>query len=171
MTRIFKAMKISNGALTAILATAVLAGCNGANNGGSLPPGTGTNCGGPPSVNQLEVVFPAPGSKKAPQTLGNIYVATKGQLPPSNQFNFYLVQSNGASTYTSTFFGISESKIPPPHKTPTYSNPVYYASSLPPSYTIGPDQAVSLIWNDGGTGCNPHVLVSSFRTADTSSNR
>ncbi len=74
------------------------------------------------------------------------------------------MQSNGSSTFTSPFFGISESKIPTPHAKPSYSNPIYYASSLPSSYYIGPSQSVAVLWNDGGTGCNPHVQISSFKT-------
>ena len=156
-------MKKSIGTLIALLsATAAMAACNSGGGGNSTPPGVGSNCGGPP--NQLEVLNPIPNTKKAPPTLANIYVATKGQLPASNSFNFYLVQSNGSQTFTSTFYGISKSQIPTPHATPTYSNAVYYASSLPPSYLIGPNQSVSLIWNDGGTGCTPHTLVSSFST-------
>ncbi len=143
---------------------ALLAGCNGSSGNNNPPPGVGTNCGGPPSANQLQVLYPIPNSRNAPQALGNIYVSTKGQLPPSNQFNLFLAQANGAQTFTSVFFGISKSQIPSPHATPGYSNAVYYASSLPPSYIIGPNQAVSLLWNDGGTGCSPHVVISSFRT-------
>jgi hypothetical protein len=157
-------MKKSIGALFALFAAAgLLAACNGGSSS-STPPGTGTNCGGPPSSNQLEVLYPIPGSYNAPPALGNIYVSTKGTLPPSNQFNFFLVQSNGASTFTSTFFGIPASKVPAPSATPSYPNPVYYASSLPSSYYIGPSQSVSLLWNDGGTGCTPHVQVSTFTT-------
>ncbi len=156
-------MKTSIGAIFAAAAAAgLLVGCNG--NNVSTPPGTGQNCGGPPSSNQLEVLYPIPNSKKAPANLGNIYVATKGALPPSNLFNFYLVQENGGSTFTGTFATISQSQIPNPHAKPTYSNPTYYASSLPPSYVIGPNQTVNLYWNDGGTGCTPHVLVSTFTT-------
>jgi hypothetical protein len=160
-------MRKSMGALVAVFAAgAVLAACNSASNN-SQPPGTGSNCGGPPSSNQLEVLYPIPNSRRAPPALGNIYVSTSGQLPPNNQFNFELVQANGSSTFTGTFTGISESQIPTPHATPSYSNPVYYASSLPPSYVIGPNQAVSLLWNDGGTGCTPHFLVASFKTKGT----
>jgi len=155
-------MNKSIGALSAILTAAtMLAACNGNNNIGPAPAPSGT-CGGPP--NQLEVLYPIPNSKHAPDALGNIYVSTKGSLPPSNSFNFFLVQSNGASTFTGTFAGISKSQIPTPHANPTYSGAVYYASSLPPSYIIGPAQAVSLFWNDGGTNCSPHFLVSSFKT-------
>ncbi len=156
-------MKKSIGALVALLSVAgALAACNSNGGGGSTPPGVGTNCGGPP--NQLEVLYPIPNTKKAPVALANVYVATKGQLPSNNSFNFYLVQSNGVSTFTSLFYGISKSQIPSPHATPSYSNAIYYASALPPSYVIGPNQAVSLLWNDGGTGCTPHTLVSSFST-------
>jgi len=161
-------MKSSISAFAAVLAAvAVLAACNGSNNSTSAPPGTGTNCGGPP--NQLEVLYPAPNSKGAPPGLGNIYVSTKGQLPPSNFFNFLLATSSGGSWFTGTFTGISAKQIPTPHATPSYPNAVYYASSITgPSGSygpIGPDQVVDLFWNDGGTGCTPHFLVSAFKTA------
>ena len=150
--------------IATICAAAVLLSACNSNNSIGTPPGTGQNCGGPPSANQLEVLYPIPGSKKVPENLGNIYVSTKGTLPPSNQFNFVLVQSNGNSTGTSNFAPISESQIPTPHAKPSYPNPAYYASSLPPSYIIGPAQSVTLLWNDGGTGCTPHFVVSSFKT-------
>jgi hypothetical protein len=163
-------MKKSIGALLALFTTAsLLAGCNG-NNGFSPGPGpTGSpsgNCGGPP--NSLEVIYPIPGTRKAPPSLANIYVATKGQLPPSNQFDFFLSQSNGSSTFTGPFAGISKSQIPTPFKTPSFPNPVYYASAIAgpygSSYIIGPSQAVSLLWNNGGVNCVPHFVVSNFRT-------
>lgn len=161
-------MKQSLTALVFLTIAAVLTACNGANSINTPPPGTGSNCGGPPSSNHLEVLFPIPNSRSAPKALGNIYVSTKGQLPPSNAFNFLLVQANGAQTFTGPFTGINESQIPTPHAKPSYSNPIYYASSISgpygSGYIIGPDQAVSLFWNDGGTGCNPHFLVSSFQT-------
>lgn len=164
-------MNKSTGALFALLAAAsVLAACNG-NNGFPGPgPTSGPtgNCGGPPAQNQLQVVYPIPGKKSAPPALANIYIATKGGLPPSNQFDFYLTQSNGSSTYTGPFAQINESQIPSPHATPKYSNPTYYASAIAgpygSSYVIGPNQAVSLLWNDGGRNCTPHFLVASFKT-------
>ncbi len=164
-------MTKSVGALLVLFAAGIVAGCNGNNNGLPGPGPTQApsgNCGSPPSANQLEVLFPIPNSKNAPVGLNNVYVSTKGQLPPSNQFDFFLTQSNGGQTFTGPFAVISESQIPTPHKKPTYSNPVYYATAIAgPSgsnYTIGPDQAVSLLWNDGGRNCTPHTLVSSFRT-------
>jgi hypothetical protein len=153
-------MRKSIGVLIVILA-GVLAACNG-NSSVSTPPGTGQNCGGPP--NQLQVLWPIPNSQNASGQFNNIYVSTKGKLPPSNLFNFYLVQSNGGSTFTSTFFGISASQIPSPHATPSYSNPIYYATSLPSGYIVGPAQSVTLLWNDGGTGCTPHTAVATFTT-------
>jgi hypothetical protein len=165
-------MNKSIGALISLIAaTSVLAACNG-NNGfpgpGPTPGPPSGNCGGPPSKNQLEMVYPIPNGKNAPPALGNIYIATKGGLPPSNQFDFYLVQSNGSTTYTGPFAQISESQIPTPHATPKYSNPTYYASAIAgpygSSYLIGPNQSVSLLWNDGGRNCSPHFLVASFRT-------
>ena len=160
-------MRYSIGALALSTAALLLAGCNN-NNTISGPPGTGGNCGGPPSANQLEVLYPIPGSKNAPQNLSAVYVSTKGTLPPSNSFNFYLTQSNGSSTFTGLFQPVNASQIPSPHRSPSYSNPTYYMSVIAgPSgsgYIIGPAQAVSLFWNDGGTGCSPHFLVASFRT-------
>lgn len=170
-------MRKSIGALVTLFAVAgTLVACNGNNGFGNptptTPPGTGMNCGGPPSANQLEVIFPIPGSKHAPAALENIYVASKGQLPPSNQFDFYLSQSNGASTFTSPFFGIALKNVPTPHATPSYSGAVYYASTIAgPSgstYIIGPKQVVTLLWNDGGTGCTPHKIVSTFKTGSGS---
>jgi hypothetical protein len=165
-------MKKSFGALLALFAASgMLTACNGTNGVGPAPtPTSGPtgNCGGPPSANQMEVLYPIPGTRKAPAALGNVYVSTKGSLPPSNQFDFYLSQSDGSSTYTGLFESISESQIPPPHAKPTYTNPVYYASAIAgpygSSYVIGPDQAVSLFWNDLGRYCIPHFLVSSFHT-------
>ncbi len=163
-------MKNSIGAFSALFAVAsLLAACNG---NGALGPGPSPtsspsgNCGGPP--NQLEVLYPIPGSRKAPPALANIYVSTKGPLPPSNQFNFYLSQSNGNATFTGLFAAINGSQLPPNHAKPTYPNPTYYASAIAgpsgSSYIIGPDQAVSLLWNDGGRNCIPHFLVASFKT-------
>jgi hypothetical protein len=163
-------MKKSIGALVLFISGGVLAACNGNNVIGPGPgptSGPSGNCGGPP--NQLEVLYPIPGTHKAPASLANIYVSTKGQLPPSNQFDFFLSQSNGASTFTGPFIGISKSKIPTPSATPSYPNPTYYASPIAgpygSTYIIGPDQSVVLLWNDGGRNCIPHFQVSSFRTA------
>jgi hypothetical protein len=160
-------MKKSIGAVLSISITAGLLAACGGNSSSSAPPGTGTFCGSAP--NQMEVLYPKPGSKSVNPALTSIYVSTKGQLPPSNSFNFFLAQSNGGQTFTSPFFGVSESSIPTPHAKPTYSNPVYYATSLPPSYVIGPAQVVSLLWNDGGTGCSPHTTVATFTTKGGSS--
>jgi len=154
-------MKNSIGVIFAIMAGAgLLAACNNGNNI-TTPPGTGTNCGGPPSSNQLEVLYPAPHRKASP-LLQNIFISTKGTLPPNNQFNFFLVAGN-TSFFTSLFQGTSASQIPKPHAKPTYSNPTYYATSLP-SISLGTGQTVNIYWNDGGTGCTPHFLVSTFRT-------
>jgi hypothetical protein len=161
-------MKKSIGAILGL--ASILAACNGSNNSvigpGPTPGPPSGNCGGPP--NQLEVVYPIPGTRKAPPSLANIYVATKGALPPSNQFNFFLSQSNGASTFTGPFVAISESQVPTPHATPGYSNPSWYASAIAgpygSGYIIGPAQAVTLLWNDGGRNCIPHFEVASFRT-------
>jgi hypothetical protein len=164
-------MKKQIGALFALGAAAgMLAACNGNVYGPGPSPTSGPsgNCGGPPSANQMEVLYPIPNSRNAPKGLGNIYVSTKGSLPPSNQFDFYLSQSNGSSTYTGLFATISQSQIPSPHATPSYKNPVYYASAIAGPYgsvyIIGANQAVSLFWNDLGRYCIPHFLVSSFRT-------
>jgi hypothetical protein len=159
----FYNMKKTIGALFVLITAGALAACNG--NNVNAPPGSGGNCGGPPSSNQLEVLWPIPNSKNASPTLGNVYVSTKGSLSPGSQFNLFFVQSNGNSTFTSIFFGSSAARIPTPHAKPTYPNPVYYATSLPPSYPpVGPAQAVSLLWNDAGTGCTPHVQIATFRT-------
>jgi hypothetical protein len=165
-------MNKSIGALSVLFAAAsMLAGCNGngyspAPSPTSTPSGT---CGGPPSSNQMEVIYPIPGTRKAPPNLLNIYVSTKGTLPPSNSFDFFLELSTGATTYTGLFTPVSYGSIPTPHATPTYPNPTYYASPIAgpygSSFPIGPDVTVTGLWNDGGRNCIPHFEVFSFRTA------
>lgn len=116
----------------------------------------------------MEVLYPIPNSRSAPPGVANIYVSTKGALPPSNQFNFLLQQSNGSSTFTGPFTPISASQIPAPHASPSYPNPTYYATAIAgpygSSYFIGPNQDVTLLWNDGGRNCRPQTQVASFRT-------
>jgi hypothetical protein len=161
----FYAMKNSIGPLVALaVAGSLLAACNGGNAYNNVPAGTGNNCGGPPGANQVEVLYPKPGWKKAPPGLGTIYISTKGQLPAGSQYNLFLSQSNGGFSATSIFFGTSKSKLPTPHAEPSYPNPVYYATSLPPSYIIGPAQSVSVLWNIAN-GCTPRFQVSSFTTS------
>jgi hypothetical protein len=157
-------MNKSIGPLVLFISSGMLAACNGGGNAVNAPAGTGSNCGGPPSSNQVEVLYPKPGWKKAPPGLGTIFISTKGQLPPNSQYNLFLSQSNGGFTATSIFFGTSGSKVPMPHANPTYSNPTYYATSLPPSYIIGPSQSVSVLWNVAN-GCTPRFQVSSFTTS------
>lgn len=163
-------MKKSIGALFVLAASAgMLAACNGGN---SIGPGPGPtsgptgNCGAPP--NQMEVVSPIPGSRKVSPNLGNIYVATKTALPPSNLFNFFIAESNGSSTYTGPFAPIAGSQLPQSHAKPSYPNPIYYASAIVGPYGsapwLSPDQAVTVLWNDGGRTCTPHTVVVSFHT-------
>jgi hypothetical protein len=166
----FYPMKKAMGIILPLCAAGVLAACNGNTYGAGPSPTSGPsgNCGGPPSVNQLEMVYPIPNSKKAPPALANIYVATKGSLPPSNQFDFFLAQSNGGSTFTGPFTPINESQVPTPHAKPSYANPTWYASAIAgpygSSYIIGPGQSVVLLWNNGGVNCTPHFQVAAFET-------
>jgi len=165
-------MNKSIGALLILgLSAAVIAGCNSSSPYYAPTPGPPSGpCNGP--ANSMEVLYPIPGSKNAPSTLNNIYVSTSPALPPSNSFNFELMTNNPAlppSFYTGVFFGISESQIPTPHKSPTYPNPIYYATTIfgpsaPPSYSLGLDTTVVAYWNDGGTNCVPNVKVTSFTT-------
>ncbi len=165
----FYTMKKSIGALSLFAMASTLAACNGNNNGIVGPGPTATpsgNCGRPP--NQMEVLYPVPHSHDAAPALPAIYVATKGTLPASNSYDFYLSQSSGAATFTGPFAQISASQIPTPHAKPSYSNATYYASAIAgpygSTYIIGPQQAVSLLWNDGGRNCSPFFVVASFRT-------
>lgn len=160
-------MKRLTGIITTLSAGALLAACNGTVYGPGPGPssGPGGNCGGP--ANQMEVLYPKENAKVG-TGLGNVYVSTKGALPPSNQFDFFLQQSNGTSTFTGNFAPVSESQIPNPHAKPTYSNPSYYATAIAGPYGtqpfLSPGQSVTLLWNDGGRNCTPHSVVSSFRT-------
>lgn len=154
-------MKHSVGALLAFTTTAsLLTACGSGTTG--LPPGTGGNCG-PPSV-QLKVLYPIPNSLRVSGNLRKIYIATNRPLPGANLYEFLLRQSNGSSTRTSSFFGISKSEIPTPHARISFSTPTYYATSIPSGYRIGPREIVKLYWAIPGAGCSPNTLMSSFRT-------
>lgn len=159
-------MKKSIGGLIVLL-SAVLSACNGNSGIGAPPSGTGSNCGGPPSANQVEVLYPKPGSRNAPSSLSTIFVSTKGQLPPNSQYNLALAVSNGSVfgnvIGTSIFFGTSKSKVPTPHATPSYPNATYYATSLGPSIILGPHNSVSVLWSIAN-GCTPRFQISSFKT-------
>jgi hypothetical protein len=164
-------MNKSIGALSVLFAAAaMLAGCNGGNTYGPTPTPTSTpsgTCGGPP--NQMEVLYPIPGTRKAKPNLLNIYVSTKGTLPPSNSFDFFLELSTGATTYTGLFTPVSYGSIPTPHAKPTYSSPTYYGTAIAgpygSSFPIGPDVTVTGLWNDGGRNCIPHFEVFNFKTS------
>jgi hypothetical protein len=160
----FLTMKKSIGALFMILA-AVLAACNG-NNGTSPPSGSGSNCGGPPGSNQVEVLYPEPGATNVPPGIGTLFISTKGQLPPGNQYNLALSLGPSALLGTSVFFGTNASKIPTPHATPSYSSPTYYATTLGPSTIIGPNVAVSVLWSIANA-CTPRDAISSFTTGSS----
>lgn len=157
-------MKTSVSALVlSLVAALALAGCNGNNNSNSYnPPGTGTNCGNPP--NSLQVLYPKPGAQRVNPNITAMYVATNGALVSGNSYNFFLNTTSAlAYPYTGNFTQVSASQIPLPHAAPSFSNPVYYATPL--AQPIGPLQGVQVFWNDGGTGCTPNVIVSTFATS------
>jgi hypothetical protein len=165
-------MKRSIGVIIGTLAAAVsLVACNNNSSTSPIPTPNGTNCGNP--ANNMEVLYPIPNGKAAPN-VGGVVVAFDQTLPSGNQYDLWINQSNGSAQYTvnqngapvygmgSGFYSISVSNIPNPHKNPTFANPVYYATNF--TSPIGPAQAVNVYWNDAGLGCNPNVIVSSFRT-------
>ena len=156
-------MKKSFGIIATFLAAAIaLAACNGSNNNGN-PPGTGTNCGGPP--NNLEVLYPRPNAQRAPDGLTQIFVATNGAINGGN-YNFALNAFPNQFPYganaTSPFGSTTSGSIPSPHATPSYPNASYYVTQLqlPP----GPRNTVQLYWNNLGSACTPNIIVSTFTT-------
>jgi hypothetical protein len=160
--RIRSIMKKTVGAFLTVAATVtILAGCNSSNN--NNVPGNGTYCGGP--GRNMEVLYPAPNAKNVQAaTLTAIYVSTSSALPPSNSFNFLLNTSvPSVSYYTGNFGQVNASQIPTPHAKPTYSNPVYYATSLGGA-VLPLNSAIQMLWNDGGTACTPNTIVSTFST-------
>ncbi|MGA8534060.1 MAG: hypothetical protein WB615_08130 [Candidatus Tumulicola sp.] len=151
-------MQKSIGILFATALTAgLMAGCSNSN--GNNNNGFGTNCGGPP--NGFQILYPRNNAGKVPPNNANaIYVAAKPALVVGNSYNFFVVQSNGNQQFTSQFATYNGS-IPSPHNTPVAGSTVYV--TYPPN-PIGPLQSANLYWNDGGTGCTPNVIVSSFTT-------
>jgi hypothetical protein len=143
--------------LAAAAAVLLLAGCN--NSTSTNNNGFGQNCGGP--VNNLQVLKPIDGSSRVNPATTSIYVATNPSLPVGNQYNFLLVQSNGFQQYSSTFAKFTGT-IPKPYTRPAAGSTIYETIVPQP---IGPLQSVNLYWNNGGTGCTPNVIVSSFTTS------
>lgn len=141
-----------------VLAAALVAGCNSSSSGNNNN-GFGTNCGGPP--NGFQVLYPRNNAPRVPPGNANaVYVAAKPPLVVGNSYNFLPVVQSGSLPYTSTFATTNQS-IPNPHTSPQPGSTIYVAQFL---YPIGPLQTVQLYWNDGGTGCTPNVIVSSFTT-------
>jgi hypothetical protein len=170
-------MKRSIGVFLGSLASAaLLAGC-GNNNNNNVAPTPGPPCGSPPY--QMEVLYPIPGSSHVTPNVGipptQIFVSTTTALPSGNQYDFQVSQSNGSvqlsvnnagQPVASTgpgFYSTNLSAIPSPHVTPSYPNPVYYATNF--QFPVGPLQTVTLMWNDAGTGCTPNYSVATFTTA------
>lgn len=156
-------MRKTVGIILALAAAAVLAACNSSSNNGNNN-GLGTNCGPPPSVNQVLVVYPKNGANKVPANVAGIFIATKGPLASGSLYSTFLLLSNGNQGNTAPFVQVQESKIPTPHATPSYANPTYYVSPFYSGQYVGPNQTVNVLWNNGGTYCNPNVIISKFHT-------
>ncbi|HEY1653552.1 MAG TPA: hypothetical protein VGF86_00385 [Candidatus Tumulicola sp.] len=152
-------MKKSIGFIFAgLLAAGITAGCNSNNNGTTIP-GQGSNCGNPPSGFQL--LYPRDNAGHIPpQNAVAVWVAAKPALVVGNSYDLAPVTSGGALPTTSTF-ATYNGPIPNPHNSPAPGSTVYQTNFL---YPIGPLQTVQLFWNDGGTGCNPNVIVGTFTT-------
>lgn len=151
-------MKKSIGLLFAgLLAGALVAGCNSSSSSNNN--GVGTNCGNPPTG--FQILYPRNNAPHVPPgNAGAVYVAANPALPVGNSFNLLPVTSGGAQPFTSTFATYT-GPIPSPANSPTPGSTVYVTQFL---YPIGPLQTVQLYWNDGGTGCTPNVIVSTFTT-------
>jgi hypothetical protein len=141
--------------IAAAAAMTLLTGCN---NSSTSNNGFGQNCGG--GVNGLQVLHPINGSTHVNPAVQAVYVATNSPLPTGNQYNFFVVQSSGGQQYTSTFAHYT-GPIPKPYTSPPPGSTLYQTVIPQPP---GPLQSVNLYWNNGGTGCTPNVIVSSFTT-------
>jgi predicted small secreted protein len=142
--------------LSLLLAAAGLAACNG--NGGNTIPGTAGGCGSAPD--NMQVLYPAPNASNVGRSVSGVYVATNGALPSGNADDFIASQSNGTKANTGAFVEYAGT-IPSPHVSPPAGYTVYLASFAAP---VGSGQTVKLLWNAGGTGCNPNAVVSTFTT-------
>lgn len=141
----------------AVVATTVLAGCNG-----------GYNLGGPMQVNgpcrppvSIVLVSPQDNATGVPDNTQAIYIAVSSSetFSAGNSFDLYV---NGPPSYgfqyTGNFAQVSYSSIPTPNTVPTYANPVYYKTQL--SSTLFAGSSFSVYWNDGGTTCTTGGSVS-----------
>jgi hypothetical protein len=138
-----------------IVAAGALAACN--SGGSSSTPGTGTNCGGPPTTFQM--IYPVPNSSGAPSGIQQLYFASSKALPSGSSYGFYIFGPAGqVGLFSSQYAQISLSQIPTPRATPSFSNPVYYAANYAP-YTLQSGSTYNVYWNDLGSGCSPNVQI------------
>lgn len=147
-------MKRSLSFIAMIAVTPLLfAGCNNGGNPYYGPTPTPVNgpCIPPAS---LVLVYPENGATSVPDSTTTIYIAVSTALAANNLFTLYVVgPSAWGSAYTNGFTQVNNtSTIPTPNTTPTYSNPVYYKTTIP--YTLTAASTFNLYWNNGGTTCH-----------------
>ena len=139
--------------LIALLSVAaVLAACNGANNGGFPVPAPPLGRRETAAVRRARTSSRCSSRSRTRRTLlrefANIYVSTKGQLPPSNLFDFLLSESNGGRRSRGRLPALTSRSSRRVHKTPTLLQ--CGVLSLRPlrarrdrAFTIGPDVSES----------------------------
>jgi hypothetical protein len=119
-------MKTSFAKSSALFVLALtLAACN-SGNGGSNNPSNFPNCTAP---GQFVAVYPISGSTNVPDSTQNVYVASSVAL--GGQFmNVIGLPGGGGLVNGNQFSQVPLSQVPTPRTKPSFSNPIYYITSV-----------------------------------------
>lgn len=135
---------------------ALLTGCSG---NGNNPNSAGLPCGAP--TGQFALVYPASGSTGIPDNLPGIVFGSTNGLGASYQA--VLLPAGASQPIDFEFIAPAPSPLPSPNALPTFKNPVYQESALPPGTLLPALTQIGVYLNDGNSNCTP-ILAGSFTT-------
>jgi hypothetical protein len=143
------------------IAAVILAGCYGNGYyGGYSPPPQPNPCRVPKNI---LLVYPEANATAVPDNTTTVYIALPTALSKPAGFDLAVNGPNGVFL-TGGFSQVNYSSIPTPNSTPSYANPVYYASSL--NTALQAASGYDVYWNNANSNCTqgPSNYLGSFAT-------
>ncbi len=135
---------------------ASIAGCSGNVNN---PNSAGLPCGAPKG--SFALVYPASGSTAIPDNLPGIVFGSTNGL--SGSYQAVLLPAGASEPIDFEFVAPAPSPLPSPNALPTFKNPIYQESALPPGTLLPTATQIGVYLNDGNSNCTP-ILAGSFTT-------
>jgi hypothetical protein len=136
----------------AVAVGVALAGCNGSSSASTTP------CS-PPNGIETTLVYPAPGSSGIPDNLSQVIFGSTAALP--SNYQAYLVNNATQAAVTFNAVAAQPSPLPTPNALPTFSSPVYQASTNS-GQQFGSGAAISVYLIPTGGGCVPVASLGTF---------